>query len=67
MGREHTGATVSEKSKIESVIADVQSRRAFVKTSVKVAIAAPAATLLLDASTKPAQARISYVIEIDVS
>jgi hypothetical protein len=47
---------MSEKSKIESVAAQAQSRREFVKTSAKVAIAAPAVALLLDASTKSAQA-----------
>ena len=49
---------MSEKSKIESIAAQAQSRREFVKTSAKVAIAAPAVALLLDASTKPAQASI---------
>ena len=49
---------MSEKSKIESIAATAQSRREFVKTSAKVAIAAPAVALLLDASSKPAQAEI---------
>ena len=47
---------MSEESKIEAVIAQVQSRRAFVKTAAKVAVTAPAAALLLNASAKPAKA-----------
>jgi hypothetical protein len=51
---------MSEKSKIESVTAKVESRRSFVKISAKAALAAPAAVLLLDASTKPAEALTLY-------
>jgi hypothetical protein len=48
---------IMEESKIEAVTAQVQSRRAFVKTAAKVAVTAPAAALLLNASVKPAMAR----------
>jgi len=47
---------MSEETKIDAVAAKVQSRRDFVKTAAKVAVTAPAATLLLDASAKPAKA-----------
>jgi hypothetical protein len=36
------------------------TRRAFVKTAAKVAVVAPAVMLLLDASTKPAAAQVTY-------
>jgi len=49
---------MSEESKIEAVAAKVQDRREFVKTAAKVAVTAPAAAMLLNASVKPAQARI---------
>jgi hypothetical protein len=48
---------MSEESKIETVTAQAQSRRKFVKTSAQVAVTAPAATILLNASAKPAKAR----------
>ena len=51
---------MSEQSKGETVSAQVQSRRAFVKTAAKVAVTAPAAALLLQASAKPAKARVLY-------
>jgi len=44
---------MAEKSEIT---AQVQNRRAFVKTAAKVAVTAPAAAILLNASTKPAKA-----------
>jgi hypothetical protein len=47
---------MSEESKIEAVAARAQSRRAFVKTAAQVAVTAPAAAILLDASVKPAKA-----------
>ena len=49
---------MSEESKIEAITAKVQDRRAFVKTAAKVAVTAPAAALLLNASVKPAKAAI---------
>ena len=49
---------MSEESKIEAFTAQVQDRRAFVKTAAKVAVTAPAAALLLNASTKPAKASV---------
>jgi len=51
---------MAEESKIEAVTAQVQSRRAFVKTAAKVAVTAPAAAMLLNASVKPAKARVLY-------
>jgi hypothetical protein len=51
---------MSEVSKIEAVTSQVQSRRAFVKTAAKVAVTAPAAAMLLNASVKPAKAVTSY-------
>jgi hypothetical protein len=50
---------MSVESKIEAVTAQVQSRRAFVKTAAKVAVTAPAAAMLLNASVKPAKALVS--------
>ena len=47
---------MSEETKIEAVSAHVQDRRAFVKTAAKVAVTAPAAAMLLNASVKPAHA-----------
>jgi len=47
---------MSEESKIEAITAQVQNRRAFVKTAAKVAVTAPAAAMLLNASVKPAKA-----------
>jgi hypothetical protein len=50
---------MSEKGKALPVEAvEMKSRRTFVKTTAKLAIGAPAVTLLLDASTKPAEATI---------
>ena len=43
---------MSEESKLESVTARVQSRRAFVKGAAKVAVTAPAAVMLLNAPAK---------------
>jgi len=43
-----------EESKI---MTQVQHRRAFVKTAAKVAVTAPAAAMLLNASVKPAMAQ----------
>ena len=40
----------------ETKIAQAQSRREFVKTAAKVAVTAPAAAMLLNASVKPASA-----------
>ena len=45
---------MSEESKT------VQSRREFVKTATKVAVTAPAAAMLLNASVKPAKAAEPY-------
>jgi hypothetical protein len=47
------GYNMAEESKI---IAKVQDRREFVKTAAKVAVTAPAAAMLLNASVKPAKA-----------
>jgi len=49
-----------EETKIETVTTKVQSRRAFVKTAAQVAVTAPAAAVLLNASVKPANARTVY-------
>jgi len=49
---------MSEESKIEAITAKVQDRRAFVKTAAKVAVTAPAAAMLLNASVKPAKASV---------
>jgi hypothetical protein len=49
---------MSEESKIEAITAQVQNRRAFVKTAAKVAVTAPAAAMLLNASVKPAKATV---------
>ena len=54
---------MSEESKIEVVTAQVQSRRQFVKTAAKVAVTAPAAAMLLNASVKPAKADQPYVVD----
>jgi hypothetical protein len=51
---------MSEESKIGIITAQVKSRREFVKTAAKVAVTAPAAALLLNASVKPAKARVLY-------
>jgi hypothetical protein len=51
------GCNMSEESKIEAITAQVQNRRAFVKTAAKVAVTAPAAAMLLNASVKPASAQ----------
>jgi hypothetical protein len=51
---------MSEESKIEAITATVQNRRAFVKTAAKVAVTAPAAAMLLNASVKPAKAEPAY-------
>jgi len=48
---------MAEEIKIESKA--VQSRRAFVKTAAQVAVTAPAAAMLLSASTKSASAQQS--------
>ena len=45
---------MAEETKFE--FTPVQSRRAFVKTAAKVAVTAPAAAMLLNASIKPAKA-----------
>jgi hypothetical protein len=52
---------MSEESKIEAITATVQNRRAFVKTAAKVAVTAPAAAMLLNASVKSAKAAEPYV------
>jgi hypothetical protein len=46
--------------KSEAETAEVKARREFLKTAGKAAIAAPAVALILSASTKPAEATISY-------
>jgi len=51
---------MAEKSEIETVTAQVQTRRNFVKTAAQVAVTAPAATMLLNASVKPAKAGTVY-------
>src|ERR1051326_3453226 len=51
------GFKMAEESKI---IAKVQDRREFVKTAAKVAVTAPAAAMLLNASVKPAKAQVLY-------
>ena len=48
---------MSEESKIT---AQVKSRREFVKTAAKVAVTAPAAAMLLNASVKSAKAQVPY-------
>ena len=48
---------MAEESKLT---ATVQNRRAFVKTAAKVAVTAPAAAMLLNASVKPAKAGTFY-------
>jgi hypothetical protein len=47
---------MSNESKIGPAAAQAQSRRAFVKTAAQVAVTAPAAVMLLNASAKPAKA-----------
>jgi len=49
---------MSEESKTEAVTTQVQNRRAFVKSAAKVAVTAPAAAVLLNASAKPAMAGV---------
>jgi len=56
---------MSEESKIEAVTAQAQSRRKFVKTAAQVAITAPAAVVLLNASAKPAKAGESLYSQND--
>jgi hypothetical protein len=56
---------MSEESKIEAVAAQAQSRRKFVKTAAQVAVTAPAAAILLNASAKPANARESLYSQND--
>ena len=51
---------MSKESKIEATAAEVKSRREFVKTAAKVAVTAPAAVMLLNASTKAAKASETY-------
>ena len=49
---------MAEEDKIETTDSEAQAenRRSFMKTAAKVAVVAPAVTLLLDATTKPALA-----------
>jgi hypothetical protein len=50
---------MSEDKKIEPVVGEQKSRRAFVKTAAQVAVTAPAVGILLSASTKPAEAQVT--------
>jgi len=51
---------MAEEPKVASINTPIQSRRVFVKTAAQVAMTAPAAVLLLDASSKPAKAAEPY-------
>jgi len=53
----------SEKKTIASEAGEPKNRRAFVKTAAQVAVTAPAVVLLLNATTKPAEALTVYGID----
>ena len=47
----------------EKKVAQPKSRREFMKTTAQVAVAAPAVAMLLQASTKPANAQAAYELD----
>jgi hypothetical protein len=51
-----------KKVEVEVPVEGQKSRRAFVKTAAQVAVTAPAVGMLLNASTKPAEAALSYTV-----
>ena len=50
---------MAEENKTENTESTSKSRREFVKTSAQVAVTAPAVSLLLSATAKPASAQVS--------